>query len=265
MEIERITIIGGYGKNGEKELVDEISFEMGDEVSIVGPTGSGKTALINDIELFANENTPSRRKILINDAIPSEEFASDPSKNPIALITQHTNFLSDMPVDKFLTTHARIRQGGKSRTIIEETLEFANELTGEAILLDSVMTELSGGQTRALLIADAVIIGNSPIILLDEIENAGIHRTRAMELLKRYKKIFIFVTHDPRISLLSDCRIAMRNGAMQKVIITDDEESRVCKEIKKVDDLMLDFRNRIRIGERLSEKGLGEKLRAIGL
>ena len=76
------------------------------------------------------------------------------------------------------------------------------------------MTELSGGQTRALLIADAVIIGNSPILLLDEIENAGIHRTRALELLRQYRKIFIFVTHDPHIALLSDFRIVMANGAM---------------------------------------------------
>ncbi len=46
------------------------------------------------------------------------------------------------------------------------------------------MTELSGGQTRALLIADATIICNTPIVLLDEVENAGIHRTRALELLR---------------------------------------------------------------------------------
>ena len=46
---------------------------------------------------------------------------------------------------------------------------------GEPIALESRMTELSGGQTRALLIADATIICNTPIVLLDEVENAGIH------------------------------------------------------------------------------------------
>ncbi len=264
MEIKKITIIGGYGKNHEKESVDEVNLEMGNIVSIVGPTGSGKTTLINDIELFANKNTPSMRKVLINDAISSEEFMNDPSKNPIALITQHTNFLSDLPVNRFLDIHARIRQTGKSKSVVKETLDFANQLTGEPIIEESAMTELSGGQTRALLVADAVIIGNSPIILLDEIENAGIHRTRAIELLKQYEKIFIFVTHDPRIALLSDFRIVMRNGTMQKVIVTDDEEKRVAEEIKKLDDLMLDFRKRIRAGECLSEVGLKENLRSLG-
>ena len=102
--------------------------------------------------------------------------------------------------------------------MIAETLEFANQLTGEAIIVHTGMTELSGGQTRSLLIADAVIIGNSPIILLDEIENAGIHRTKALELLKQFRKIFVFVTHDPHIALLSDYRIIMKNGSMEKLI-----------------------------------------------
>ena len=264
MDIKRLTMIGGYGRNGEKEPVDEVNLSIGDILSVVGPTGSGKTALINDIELFANENTPSRRKVLINDVAAPEEYLNEPSNNPVALITQHTNFLSDLPVEKFLNCHARIRRTNTKEAIVEETLSFANQLTGEPIILDSAMTELSGGQTRALLIADAVVIGNSPIILLDEIENAGIHRTRAIELLKHYQKIFIFVTHDPRIALLSDLRIVMKNGAMQKVIITENEEKRVAEEIKKLDDLMLDFRKNIRAGEKLTEEGLKERLRALG-
>lgn len=264
MRIERLTIIGGYGKNGEREAVDEVTLEMGDVVSIVGPTGSGKTTFISDLEVFANNNTPSRRRLLINGAPPPAELMDDPSKNPIARITQHTNFLSDLPVERFLTTHARIRQTGRTESIVQETLEFANQLTGEAIELGSAMTELSGGQTRAMLIADAVIIGNSPIILLDEIENAGIHRTKALELLKKYRKIFIFVTHDPRIALLSAFRIVMKNGAMQKVIVTEAEEMQVAEEIKKLDDLLTDFRNNIRAGDQLSVQLLEDRLRALG-
>lgn len=264
MEIEKITIIGGHGRDGRKEPVDEVNFKMSNVVSIVGPTGSGKTVLINDIELFANANTPSGRRVLINGSTPPEEFMNDPSKNPIALITQHTNFLSDLPVDSFLDIHARIRGTSKGMSIVKETLDFANQLTGEPIIEESKMTELSGGQTRALLIADAVIIGNSPIILLDEIENAGIHRTKAIELLSQYKKIFVFVTHDPRIALLSDFRIVMKNGAMQKVVVSDDEEKRVAEELRKLDDLMVDFRTRIRLGECLSERGLNDRLRTLG-
>ena len=259
--VNSITVIGGHGKDGERELVEKVNFRMGDVVSIVGSTGSGKSTLIEDIELFANQNTPSGRIVLINGAVAPQEFTFNPSEHPIALITQHTNFLSDMQVYKFLITHASIRGSGHSESAVAETLDFANQLTGEAIDLYSAMTELSGGQTRALLIADAVIIGNSPIILLDEIENAGIHRTKALELLKRYEKIFVFVTHDPRIALLSYFRIIMRNGAMQKIIHTGAEEKIVVEEIKKMDDLLLEFRKHIRDGDVLTEKLLNDKLR----
>jgi ABC-type cobalamin/Fe3+-siderophores transport system ATPase subunit len=125
------------------------------------------------------------------------------------------------------------------------------------------MTELSGGQTRSLLIADAVIIGNSPIILLDEIENAGINRTKALELLKQYRKIFVFVTHDPRIALLSDFRIIMKNGSMEKLIRTNLEERQVAGELGKIDNLMLNFRSFIRNGREISGEMMKEQIKTL--
>jgi ABC-type lipoprotein export system ATPase subunit len=259
-DVQSVTILGGQGKAGQKEMVSEVRFEMGNVVSIVGTTGSGKTALINDIELFANANTPTNRKVLINDTTPPPELMEDPSKNPISRITQHTNFLTDLPVETFLHMHAKVRQHNSDENVVKETLDFANQLTGEPIIPENSMTELSGGQTRALLIADAVVIGNSPVLLLDEIENAGIHRGRAMELLRNYKKIFIFVTHDPKIALLSDFRIVMSNGAMQKVLYPDADEKIIAGEITKLDDLMLKFRSRLWKGERITQEDL-----AVGL
>ena len=262
--IKEICILGGLDKTGCEEPVRKVTFKMGDVISIVGQTGSGKTTLIEDIELFANRNTPSGRKMLIDGQAVSSDLSRNISTHPIALITQHTNFLSDMQVSKFLMTHASIRGSSDPGLFVSETLDFANQLTGEPIDLKSAMTELSGGQTRALLIADAVIIGNSPIILLDEIENAGIHRTKALELLKKYEKIFIFVTHDPRIALLSDFRIVMKNGAMQSVIYTGVEEKRVVEEIKKLDDLLLEFRMHIRNGNILTEQLMSQRFNEIG-
>jgi ABC-type lipoprotein export system ATPase subunit len=73
MNIEKITIIAGKGKDGLPEKVGKIELKMGDIVSIVGPTGCGKTTLINDIELFANNDTPSGRQILINgEPVPAD-------------------------------------------------------------------------------------------------------------------------------------------------------------------------------------------------
>jgi ABC-type lipoprotein export system ATPase subunit len=260
MEIEKITIKGGIGKDGFPEKVDQLELKMGDIVSIVGPTGCGKTTLINDIELFGNCNTPSQRQILLNGEPVPDDFTFDPSKHPIALISQHTNFLSDLPVGEFLTIHATVRGADHIQKVVDETIEFANQLTGEAIIKGTAMTELSGGQTRSLLIADAVIIGNSPIILLDEIENAGIHKTKALDLLKNYRKIFVFVTHDPTIALLSDFRIVMKNGAMQKLIYSNADEKRAANKLKSMDDIILHYRSLVRAGEELHANLLEEEL-----
>ena len=246
--IETITIIGGRSRAGIPEAVERIEMKMGDVISIVGPTGSGKTTLINDLELFADANTQTGRRMLINGQRPPVEYRDNPAMNPIALITQHTTFLSDLPVLEFLTAHAGIRAVKKSQMdeMIQKTLAFANELTGEPIVINSRMTELSGGQTRALLIA------NTPIVLLDEVENAGINRTRAMELLRQYRKIFIFVTHDPRIALLSDYRIVMQGGSITKVLFTNEEERAFSHQVSKLDDLLSAMRDKIRFGERLN-------------
>lgn len=248
MEIESITIIGGCDKSGSPEPVREVEFRRGEIVSIVGPTGSGKTTLINDIEMFASGDTPTKRKILVNGGEVPEEVRSNPRNKPIARITQHTTFLSDLPVYEFLSLHARIRQDG-GEDLVKRTLDLANQLSGEEILPNIRMTELSGGQTRAMLIADAVVIGNTPVVLIDEVENTGIYKDKALEILKECRKMLIFVTHDPLIALSSDLRIVMRNGAMVKVVRTAEDEKAILQEVKRLDGILNELRERIRFGD----------------
>jgi ABC-type lipoprotein export system ATPase subunit len=251
--IDTISVVGGRSRTGGVAPVERIDFRMGDVVSVVGPTGSGKTTLINDIELLAAGNTPTGRHILVNGAPADAERREDPSQNPIALITQHTTFLSDLSVREFLRTHARVRlsDSDAASTAVERTIAMANELTGEPVRLDCRMTELSGGQTRALLIADATVICATPIVLLDEVENAGIHRDRALEILRAHRKIFLFVTHDPHIALLSDYRLVMSDGAVTSVIRTSEAERALSSIVGRMDQALSKLRERIRQGENL--------------
>jgi ABC-type lipoprotein export system ATPase subunit len=258
MAIERISILAGHGRDGALDAVPRLDLAMGDVVSIVGHTGSGKTTLINDLELFADADTPTGRRVLIDGKPAPEEYRNDPAHNPIALITQHTTFLSDLPVGEFLSAHARIRMASQDEIdgAIARTLTFANQLTGEPILPAIRMTELSGGQTRAILIADATIVCNTPIVLLDEVENAGIHRSRALEFLRTFRKIFIFVTHDPRIALLSDYRIVMREGRIAQVLHTSEAERALTPAVNRLDDMLTNLREQIRRGEHITAAAL---------
>src|SRR5512141_3036746 len=103
--IETITILGGHSRSGVPEAVERIEMKMGDVISVVGPTGSGKTTLINDLELFAFANTPSGRRVLVDGRPAPAHFKDGPARNPTALGPQRARLLSDLSVRRFLEVH----------------------------------------------------------------------------------------------------------------------------------------------------------------
>jgi ABC-type lipoprotein export system ATPase subunit len=253
--IKEIKIISGFDKNGNRENVSEISLKAGETISIVGPTGSGKTALITDIELLAQGDTNTKRRILIDGEIPLDEIRFNPANKPIAMITQNTKCFVDLSVKNFLLIHAQAK-GIKNQQLIFDTINLANKFTGEKIAQDYKVTTLSGGQTRSLLIADAILIGASPIILLDEIENAGIFKQEVIQLIQGTGKMIIFVTHDPVIALSTQKRIIMKNGSMHKLLQGNESEIYSVKILNELDNRMGVIREKLRVGEIITKKNI---------
>ena len=243
----QLTILGGLDKDGLPEEIDRIDIFSGEIIGIVGPTGSGKSSLIGDIEQFAQGDTPSSRTVLIDGELPGLETRSDPRRKLIAQLSQNMHFLADMTVEEFLRMHAKSR--GKPIEDVSRVIELANTLTGEPVHPDHHLTILSGGQSRALMTADIAVISDSPIVLIDEIENAGIKKKEALELLAGEGKMVIVVTHDPMLALMTSRRIVMKNGGVRKVIDTSKEERRVCEDLSRVDDWLMNLRETIRRGE----------------
>jgi ABC-type lipoprotein export system ATPase subunit len=89
-------------------------------------------------------------------------------------------------------------------------------------------------------------------VLLDEVENAGIDRSRCLELLRRQRKIFIFVTHDPRIALLSDFRIVIAEGRIMKLLGTNEQERELATKVTRLDDVLSSLRDKLRLGYSLT-------------
>jgi ABC-type lipoprotein export system ATPase subunit len=245
--ISEVTVLPGTSRSGEREGFDRITIRPGDILSIVGPTGSGKSAFVNDIEVLAQGDTVTQRRVLVNNLPPAEEMVRDPSKKPIALITQNTRVIADLTVSRFLDLHIKARKGD-ARDLVARTVDLTNEFTGEKIAASMRMTSLSGGQTRSLLIADAILIGQTPILLLDEIENAGICKERVISCLKEYRKAVIFVTHDPYLALSAARRIVMRNGAVVAVLEPDGQEHDMIGRLSGIEAFLRDVRDRIRSG-----------------
>jgi len=91
------------------------------------------------------------------------------------------------------------------------------------------------------------------VVLIDEIENAGIDRQQALDILIREEKIVLMATHDPILALMGDRRVVINNGAMQKVIAPSAEERANLTELRTIDARLMKLRHRLRMGERLDE------------
>jgi ABC-type lipoprotein export system ATPase subunit len=251
--VESITIIPGVGKDGTKESFDPITICKGQMIAIVGETGSGKSRLLEDIEWQAQNDTPTQRTILIDGKTKEEWRETGSRRRSIAQLSQNMNFVLDMNVEEFLRLHAEcfVHQED-AETLVEKVYQIAVSLAGETFDKKTAVTSLSGGQSRALMIADCAYLSKAPIVLIDEIENAGIDRRKAMDLLTGNDKIVLIATHDPILSLMAPKRIVIRNGRIDKILHRDAREEAVLLLAEKKDRELMTLRNAIRRGEHVS-------------
>ncbi len=254
-QVKTVTILPGTNKSGIAENFEELVIKQGEIICIVGPTGSGKSRLLGDIEWVAQNDTPTARKILINDAVPDSKWRFSSSDKLVAQLSQNMNFVMDLSVYEFVELHAESRLVENKESVIARIIEKANDLAGEKFAPETPITSLSGGQSRALMIADTAILSKSPIILIDEIENAGIDRKRALRLLLSEDKIVLMATHDPILALMGDKRIVIKNGGIHKVIETTNEERTILSTLEKMDRTLLAYRTKLRRGEIIERIG----------
>ena len=252
-KVQTVTILPGTDKSGDAEGFEELIIKQGEVICIVGPTGSGKSRLLADIEWVAQNDTPTSRKILINNAIPDSKWRFSSADKLVAQLSQNMNFVMDLSVYEFVELHAESRLVENKEDVIRRIIEKANDLAGEKFSPDTPITSLSGGQSRALMIADTAILSKSPIILIDEIENAGIDRKRALSLLLSEEKVVLMATHDPILALMGDRRIVIKNGGFHKVIDTTDKERKILGTLEKMDKTLLAYRTKLRSGEIITE------------
>lgn len=249
--VECLSIIAGKDKNGLSEKFERLDIKKSEMIAIVGATGSGKSRLLADIEWVAQNDTPTGRSILINGENAKDKWRFSSNNKLVAQLSQNMNFVMDLSVKGFIEMHAKSRMVEDIEESTKKIIEEANRLSGEKFNVDTQITALSGGQSRALMIADTAILSSSPIVLIDEIENAGIDRKKALELLVSSDKIVLMATHDPTLALIADKRIVIKNGGISEIIETSREEKEKLNELEKMDKIIQDMRISLRAGEKI--------------
>jgi subfamily B ATP-binding cassette protein MsbA len=161
-------------EGGRKDTLRNINLEIkpGEVVAFVGPSGGGKSTLVNLLPRFYR---PKSGRIVL-DQIPIEEIVLTDLRKQIAFVSQDVILFND-------TIAANVAYGSSTGDAIDrgrviETLEAANLSNLLSELPDGIDAQigdngnrLSGGQRQRLAIARA-IYKDAPILILDEATSA---------------------------------------------------------------------------------------------
>ena len=206
-----------YNKN--KELIKDLNLkiEKGHKIAIVGPTGAGKTTLINVLLRYYD---PLNGEVLIND-INYKEISKESLRKHFGLVLQDTwifkgTIFDNIRYGKEDATNEEIIEACKHAHIDEmiNTLPFGYETIIKS------KDDLSEGEKQMISIA-RVMLRNPDIVVLDEAtSNIDTHTEKLInnafdELLK--DKTSIVIAH--RLSTIknADTILVLKDGSIVEV------------------------------------------------
>lgn len=211
-----------YGEKVQTQVLFDLNLSIneGEFCSVIGPSGSGKSSLLNIIGALQR---PTNGNVFIhNNQINkmNDKQLTEIRKKYIGFIYQSSNLLPDFSVIENVLMPFYILKGKPSKDDLTEAKNML-ERVGLKDKINNKSTDLSGGQKQRVSVARA-LVGNKKIILADEPTGAldsksGKEVFEIMKDMNKEKNItFIIITHDNEIALKTNRVISIFDGKIIK-------------------------------------------------
>jgi len=208
-----VRVVGLSKRLGGFRLRD-VSFEAerGDYVVVLGPTGSGKTVLL---ETIAGINRPEAGEVWLDG---QEVTRWPPEDRGIGFVYQRSMLFPHLSVRANIAYG--LRYHGVRGARASERVERVAALLGLADLLDRGVGGLSGGEMqkvalgRALAIEPRVLLLDEPLAPLDPVAKENL-RAQLADLHRRTATTIVHVTHDQETARVLGMKVGvLRDGRL---------------------------------------------------
>lgn len=199
-----------FGYDPARPLMEDVSFGVlpGQKVAVVGPTGAGKTTLINLLMRFYEVDGGA----ITLDGVPTRSLTRAGLRDNFGMVLQDTWLFSGTVAENI----AYAKPGATVDEIVEAARaarvdHFIRTMPqGYDTMLDNEGSNLSQGQRQLITIA-RVFLRNPPVIILDEATSSVDTRTeveigRAMDRLMHGRTSFV-IAH--RLSTIRDADLIL--------------------------------------------------------
>lgn len=213
-EVEFEHVRFSYPDNPSKIIIKDFSahIQPGQKVAIVGPTGAGKTTMVNLLMRFFEINSGSIKI----DGVPTSEMTRENVHNLFSMVLQDTwlfdgTVRENLVYNKTGVTDRQLEESCRACGIYHFIETLPNGFDTQ--LDDSIA--ISAGQKQLLTIARAMIQSN-PMLILDEATSSVDTRTelitqKAMDQLTEHRTSFV-IAH--RLSTIknADLILVLKDG-----------------------------------------------------